>query len=311
MNIKLFSRAAASISALFAVSACATTGVPQLTGPSFSGFGKTVSISAIVVKDATQVQGWCFTPPDRRDFTGITAEVVYLAEMRNYNNNLQNYDVCRLKTPAKQLVAAAELSKFSLIEIANALTEIAQAEQLKSESINQLAERLKVTPAVDLDYKEESDKLSAEIAKLQAEKATRGESVALTPEAYTQIAVAQGKLESAASYLGQMLGTTIKVYRTISQMSDNQKQMVYNDAAGIYGGTVQQDAFAGFVGNLSQIAEGTISGAGGLAQAAYKLGEVEKPENVEDVEVAVDSAVEVTNTEAKQIVQNIDNGSLI
>jgi hypothetical protein len=94
-------------------------------------------------------------------------------------------------------------------------------------------------------------------------------------------------------------------------MSDNQKQMVYNDAAGIYGGTVQQDAFAGFVGNLSQIAEGTISGAGGLAQAAYKLGEVEKPENVEDVEVAVDSAVEVTNTEAKQIVQNIDNGSLI
>ena len=298
----------AAIAAL-SLSACATSelGLPT----SFDGIGRSADAAGKVTLAAAQVQGWCFSPPNRRDFDGILGEGAYLLELQNYNNNNNKYEVCRLKTPAQQLVAAAEVSKFSLVVIADALATIAEAEDLKSDTINQIAERLKATPATDINFTEENEKLATEIAKLQAEKSAREEVIELTPEAYTKIAVAEARLNEAASYLGQTLGTTIVIYRAVSQMNDAQRQAVYNQASGIYGGRVQPDAFNGFVGNIAQIAEGTISGASGLMTGAARLGDVEKPESVDDIRDAVEAARRVTNEDATKIVQQIDDGQLI
>ena len=304
-------RTAVSLAAVLAVAANASADFPGIPKKIFGGGKDTVEIAAKVTLAAAQVQGWCFAPPTERDFPGYAGKAALIIEMRNYNNNLSKYEVCSLETPAKQLVAAAELSKFSLISIADALTNIARAEQLKSDSINAIAERLKVTPAVELNYQEESQKLNEEIAKLQAEKVARGETIPLSPEAYLEVAIARGKLGAAASFLGQMLGTTVHVYKTVSLMSQSQQQAVFAQAAGLYQGQVDESAVERFAGNIGQIAQGTINGAGGLAQAAYKLGEVEAPENVEDVTASVETAVRVTNDEARQIVASIDNGSVI
>jgi hypothetical protein len=270
-----------------------------------------VEAAAKVTIAATQVQGWCFTPPDKRDFDGMLAEITYLAELRNYQNNGKKYEVCQLETPAKQLVAAAEVSKFTLIEIAEAMSAIAEAENLKSDSITQIAERLKATSALDIDIKTENENLSAELAKLQAEKVAREGTIELSPEAFEQVEIAKGRLDSASRYLGQTLGTTIVVYRTISLMSEAQQQAVYRDASAIYGGRVEESAFDGFVSDLGKIAEGTISGASGLMTAAFKIAQVEEPETMGDISASVEAARKVSNDAALEIVQKIDNGSLV
>lgn len=304
-NMKVVS---ASLSAL-CLSACATSqiSIPTQLNP----LGNSVNAAAKVTVAATQVQGWCFTQPDKRDFDGMLGEVTYLAEQRNWQNNQSKYEVCRLQTPAKQLVAAAEVSKFTLIEIAEAMTAIADAENLKSDTINAIAERLKATSATNINIRAENENLSAELAKMQAEKSARDGAIELTPEAYEQIEIAKARLDSASHYLGQTLGTTIVIYRTVSGMSEAQREVVYNEAALIYGGRVESNAFDGFVSDLGSIAEGTISGAGGLMTAAFKIGDVEEPENMEDISASVEAARKVSNDQALEIVQKIDNGSLV
>lgn len=303
-------KASLSITSVLVLSACASTSMPSLT-TGVDIFRKQAEVGAKVTGAALQVQGWCFKEPQKRDFTGMMREVTYLAELQNYNRNVAKYDVCVLKTPAKQLVAAAELSKFTLISVAQTLAETAKAQQLKSDTINEIAERLKVTPGYELDFEEESKNLSAEIAKLQAAKSSLGDTVTLTPEAYKQIAIAQAKLDAAASYMGQMLGTSVVVGKAVFQMTDEEREVVFKEAAAIYKTDVSQDAFASFFEDLGDIAEGTITGAGGLAQAAYKLGAVEKPENVENLAAELESVVTLTGNEAKEIIKQIDDGSLV
>ncbi|KCZ85216.1 hypothetical protein HAD_06025 [Hyphomonas adhaerens MHS-3] len=309
MSNKFLHKASLSIASVFVLSACASTGLPPMS-LDVGVFGKPVDVAVKVTASATQVQGWCFAPPQRRDFTGLMAEGAYLLEMQNYNRNVSKYDVCSLRTPAKQLVAAAELSKFTLVAIADTLAETAKAQALKSDSINEIAERLKVTPAYDLDFEAESKNLSAEIAKLQSAKSALGETVTLTPEAYKQIAIAQAKLDAAASYMGQMLGTSIVVGKSVYQMTENERQVVFRDAAATYKTDVPEDAFAGFFSDVGNIAQGTIAGASGLTKAAINLGAVEKPEDVKILESELESAVTLTNAEAKNIIKQIDDGSL-
>ncbi len=308
MTFSLHQKIITASLATLCLSACATS---ELTIPtSLNPLGNSVNAATKVTVAAAQVQGWCFTPPDRRDFDRIVGELTYRAERQNWQNNQNKYEICRLQTPAKQLVAAAEVSKFTLIEIAEAMTAIADAENLKSDTINAIAERLKATSATDIDIKAENEKLSAELAKLQAEKSARDGVVELSPQAYEQIEIAKARLDSASHYLGQTLGTTIVIYRSISSMSEAQRESVYNEAAMIYGGGVESAAFDGFVNDLGSIAEGTISGAGGLMTAAFKIGDVEAPENMGDISASVESARTVSSEQALEIVQKIDNGSL-
>ena len=249
-----------------AVTALALSGCASM--PDVPSFIETGISGATVLGTATLVSK-CYTPPQKSTSTSSLSldTFTYPAAMEAHRQVVARYEICQLKTQPQILRAAAELSKFSALEIATSLAALEEASGIKNSKIQQIAERIKATPAAQLNVDEayaEMEEATTELAVLQTTDIEHPQ------EVVEKAAIAKAKLSEASGFTGQSIGATVYMFQEAEKLSDQQKVQLYTQAA--LGATTEAENSD--TSNLATVTFGTAKRVMKILTTAYKISDV-------------------------------------
>ena len=296
-----------SLNTILATAILATT----FSGTAFAklpGFlNRTVDISLAAV----QVHERCFEEPNRSRIMSehgrFKGRGIYTLEKTNYERNLRKYSVCQLRTTPQRIVAAGEMSKFSLVELASALDEIQAAFNLKQTKLRQIAERAKASSGYDIDYQDEYNALSAEIAKMKL-SIDAMENTEHPPEVIIRVAKADARIKAASEYAGQSIGTSTYLLNEFKGMSESQREAMIVSVVTTFDYDVSESKLTD---SLASMTLGFAQSVSGIFRASHELAEVAEESDYDLPKKEIADEYETTKERAEDVLSKVGNNQPI
>ena len=196
------------------VAACSTTSGGGMT--SFMPSGDMLKSSATVAFTATAVSE-CLNPRLTNKVSQVAGPFSGMVSQGAQMWAGNKYEMCKIRGNDPQVMfTSALLSKYALVEVASALADLETAAGAKDQKILQIAERVKVTPAMSLDAGSNYEELNAATDELNLLLSSSTEH---PPEVIETAELARTRINAASEYVGQSIGGMIYLVTELGSMS--------------------------------------------------------------------------------------------